>query len=182
MSPRAACRLEALGFTDVYDYVLGIADWKAAGLRTEGSGDDEQRVQHAIRPDFPTCDPDEQVTEVKGRVFDSGWDECFVVDCDGMAVGRLRGQAWDTEGAVVDVMEIGPSTVRPDGQLQPLVERMSKRGTKLVAVTTPQGALLGVLIREEGERFIAGEPPQQIWRGCEGCPGRWAHPTKQSQP
>ena len=30
MSPRAACRLEALGFTRVYDYVDGIADWKAA--------------------------------------------------------------------------------------------------------------------------------------------------------
>ena len=29
MSPRAACRLELLGFTQVYDYVLGKADWLA---------------------------------------------------------------------------------------------------------------------------------------------------------
>lgn len=182
MSPRAACRLEAIEFTDVYDYVLGIADWKAAGLRTAGSGDGEQRVKEAIRHDVPTCESDERVTEVRTRVFDSGWDECFVVDCDRMVVGRLRGQAWDTLGGVADVMEVGPSTVRPDGLLQPLVEAMSRRSTKLVAVTTPQGALRGVLVREEGERFLAGEPPQQIWRDCEGCPGRWARPTKQSRP
>jgi rhodanese-related sulfurtransferase len=32
MSPRAACRLEAIGFEEVYDYATGISDWKAAGL------------------------------------------------------------------------------------------------------------------------------------------------------
>jgi rhodanese-related sulfurtransferase len=37
MSPRAACRLEALGFTRVDDYVDEIADWQAAGLPTEGT-------------------------------------------------------------------------------------------------------------------------------------------------
>jgi rhodanese-related sulfurtransferase len=36
MSPRAACRLELLGFTQVYDYVAGKADWLAHGLPTEG--------------------------------------------------------------------------------------------------------------------------------------------------
>src|SRR5712691_518454 len=32
MSPRAAWRLERLGFTPVYDYALGKVDWMAAGL------------------------------------------------------------------------------------------------------------------------------------------------------
>ena len=36
MSPRAACRLESLGFGEVYDYVAGKLDWMAAGLPTEG--------------------------------------------------------------------------------------------------------------------------------------------------
>jgi hypothetical protein len=35
MSPRAACRLELLGFTQVYDNVAGKADWLAHGLPTE---------------------------------------------------------------------------------------------------------------------------------------------------
>ncbi len=34
MSPRAAARLETLGFDDVYDYVSGKSDWMAAGLPT----------------------------------------------------------------------------------------------------------------------------------------------------
>ena len=36
MSPRAAWRLESLGFTKVYDYVPGKTDWLAAGLPREG--------------------------------------------------------------------------------------------------------------------------------------------------
>lgn len=36
MSPRAACRLEQLGFAEVYDYTTGKADWLAHGLDTEG--------------------------------------------------------------------------------------------------------------------------------------------------
>jgi hypothetical protein len=37
MSSRAACRLEQLGFTEVYDYHAGKADWLAHGLETEAS-------------------------------------------------------------------------------------------------------------------------------------------------
>ncbi len=36
MSPRAAWRLESLGFTRVYDYVAGKVDWFAAGFPREG--------------------------------------------------------------------------------------------------------------------------------------------------
>ena len=36
MSPRAAWRLEGLGFERVYDYVPGKADWFASGLPKEG--------------------------------------------------------------------------------------------------------------------------------------------------
>ena len=38
MSPRAAWQLEALGFTNVYDYTEGKLDWIAHGLPTEGKG------------------------------------------------------------------------------------------------------------------------------------------------
>jgi hypothetical protein len=36
MSPRAAWRLEALGFTHVYDYAPSKSDWFANGLPREG--------------------------------------------------------------------------------------------------------------------------------------------------
>jgi CBS domain-containing protein len=175
MSPRAACRLEALGFDKVYDYVAGKADWKAAGLPTEGTADVIQRVADATRPDVPTTAPNESLGAARSRSNDAGWDECIVVDCDGVVVGRLRGQAWEAGDsvAVESVMEPGPTTVRPDGLLQPLVERMTKRGTTLVVVATPQGQLIGALVRTDAERLLTGEPPEQIWQDCDGCPGQW---------
>ena len=176
MSPRAACRLEGLGFEQVYDYVAGKADWTGAGLPLDGNAPPIQRVADATRSDVPTCTRDEQLAEVQDRTFTAGWDECIVIDCDRVVVGRLRERAWDMDGpaSAEDAMESGPTTVRPDGLLQPLVSRMSERGTKLVVVATPQGELLGVMFREESERLLSGEPPQQIWQDCDGCPGRWS--------
>ena len=71
------------------------------------------------------------------------------------------------------MLEPGPTTVRAHGLLQALVDRMSKRGTKLVVVTTPEGYLIGVLLSQEAERLLSGEPLEQIWQDCDGCPGQW---------
>lgn len=177
MSPRAACRLERIGFERVYDYVTGIADWEGAGLALEGEATGLQTVADATRPDVPTCDPTERLEDVRSRTFDAGWDECIVVECGGVVVGRLRPPVWEKEGAgdalVGSVMEPGPTTVRPNVALHSLVERMQERGTRLVVVTTPQGGLIGVLRSEEADRVLSGEPPEQIWQDCEGCPGHW---------
>lgn len=175
MSPRAACRLEALGFEEVYDYVLGIADWKATGLPVEGERSDIQFVAEATRPDVPVAAPDELLGEVFDRTTDAGWDEAIVVDCDGIVIGHLRGTAWerDRDLHVEQVMAPGPTTVRPNTLLEPLVGRMEKRGTALVTVTTPQGALVGVLLRTDAQRLLTGEPAEQIWIDCDGCPGTW---------
>jgi CBS domain-containing protein len=175
MSPRAACRLERIGFERVFDYVGGIADWKGAGLPVEGEATRAQTVADATRPDVPTCGPDERLQDVRSRTFDAGWDECIVVDCGGVVVGRLRAQAWDgnPDAPAESVMEPGPTTVRPNVALHPLVERMQERGTKLVVVATPQGGLVGVLRGDEAARLLTGEPPEQIWQDCEGCPGQW---------
>ncbi len=176
MSPRAACRLEALGFDQVYDYTAGIADWRAAGLEVEGSEQPGLRIVDAARPDIPTAQPHETLGTVRQRADEAGWDEALVVDCGGVVVGRLRGSAWDahTESTVDTVMELGPTTVRPDGPLHSLLERMNKRGTKLVIVSDPQGHLIGVVLAEDARRLAAGVPPERIWKDCDGCPGRWA--------
>jgi hypothetical protein len=176
MSPRAACRLEALGFTQVFDYVTGISDWKGAGFPTEGSAETRERIADATRGDVATCRFDETVDAVRTRHATEQWEICAVLDCDGIVVGRLRPSALKvSDGRLVEeIMEPGPSTVRPDGLLQPLVERMEQRNAPHVLVTTPQGDLIGILFRDEARRLLAGEPPSQIWRDCEGCPGRWA--------
>lgn len=159
----------------VYDYVDGIADWKAAGLPVQGAAPKVQRVADATRQDVPTCTPEETISQARDRTFSAGWEECVVVDCGTLVVGRLRNQAWDANGSTIveEVMEPGPTTVRPDGLLQPLVDRMAKRSTNLVTVTTPQGNLIGVLFHDEAERHLIGLPPKREWRECKGCPGQW---------
>ncbi len=164
----------------MFDYVAGIADWKAAGLPVDGKAPSVQRVAEATRSDVPTCQLEETMADVRERVFAAGWDECVLIDCDGTVAGRLRDSAWEQDEAatVEDIMESGPTTVRPDGLLQSLVDRMAKRDTKMVLVTAPQGALIGALLRLEAERLLAGEPPEEVWRHCDGCPGRWAIQTQ----
>jgi hypothetical protein len=55
--PRAACRLELLGFTQVYDYVLGKADWLAHGLPTKGERAQLPRAKDVLRRDVVTTHP-----------------------------------------------------------------------------------------------------------------------------
>jgi len=176
MSPRAACRLERIGFAAVHDYTAGIADWKAAGLDVDGSEDPGLRIVNAVRPDIPTSRPAELVSDAHNRATATGWDQALVVDCDGVVVGRLRGQAWTAApvATVEEVMESGPTTVRPDGSLHALLARMEKRPTQLVVVSDPQGVVIGVVLLDDARRIASGEPPERVWQDCEGCPGRWA--------
>lgn len=100
----------------------------------------------------------------------------MVVDCKGIVVGLLRNQSLDTTTAE-QMMESGPTTVRPGSLLQTLYDQMAERDTKLVLVTAPQGDLNGAVLREDAERLLGGESPEQIWRDCSGCPGRWTTKT-----
>lgn len=182
MSPRAACRLEAIGFEEVYDYTAGIADWKAAGLDLEGSEDPGLRIADATRPDIPTAFIDEAIGQVKERTFGADWDEAIVIDCDGLVVGRLRRTVWDRadDESVGAVMELGPTTVRPDGSLPDLLGRTDEHRTRLVVVSDPQGHLIGALLADDARRLVAGEAPERVWKDCEGCPGRWSTPSATS--
>ena len=58
MSPRAAWWLEAAGFSPVYDYVAGKADWLAADLPFQGTAElagmfTRRRVFTGPRRGFP---------------------------------------------------------------------------------------------------------------------------------
>jgi hypothetical protein len=80
MSPRAAWRLEGLGFERVYDYVPGKADWFASGLPMEGKMASVPVIRDAARRDVPTCAPTEKLGVVRERLRKAGWDRCVVVN------------------------------------------------------------------------------------------------------
>ncbi len=148
MSPRAAWRLEAFGYTEVYDYAVGKSDWLAAGLPTDGGRPRPPRVADTMDPDPPTCRPDEPVTVVAARMAGSRAPVCVVVNDRRVVHGRLRGDRIDpVDGRTAEqVMEPGPATVRADADLAETVARMSRRKAQTLIVSNPDGVLLGVLL------------------------------------
>lgn len=93
MSPRAASRLESLGFEQAYDYVAGKADWGSAGLPLEGAQGSETRAGAHARTDAPTCSLNDRLRQVCESLDASGWDTCFVVDERRVVLGRLGRRA-----------------------------------------------------------------------------------------
>ena len=144
MSPRAACRLERLGFDPVCDYTLGKADWLAAGLPSEGPPHPARVLETADRHP-PTCRPDDTVAATMARLTDR--DTCVVVDDHDVVLGRLRRHEVtpSDERCVEDVMEPGPTTVRADADLAETLARMSSRHVSALLITDPDGVLLGEL-------------------------------------
>jgi CBS domain-containing protein len=149
MSPRAAWRLESFGFEQVYDYTAGKVDWLAAGLPTEGPGPGKVRATLAMERDVPTCAPDDALQPVLERTRAAGWIVCVVLNDHGVVQGRLRPDRFDDSatGVVADAMEPGPATVRAHEDVAEALARMEKRGVTSLLVTTPEGLLLGVLLR-----------------------------------
>jgi hypothetical protein len=147
MSPRAACRLEALGFTEVYDYVTGKADWLARALPTEGDEPRPPRVADQLRRDVATADLDERLADVLPRVHASPYGFGLVTGPGGVLLGRLCRAALEGDPAATaeHVMEAGPSTIRPDTEPAALARRLRERDLTTAVVTDPDGVLLGIV-------------------------------------
>jgi CBS domain-containing protein len=146
MSPRAAWRLEALRYGEVYDCAAGKSDWMAGVLRTEGNVAGRPRVADVMDPAPATCSPAEPVAEVVARVAPTEAQLCVVVNEGGVVRGRLRFDRVDPGDArpAEEVME-RPTTVRADADPAETIERMRRRGATSLIVSTPDGVLLGVV-------------------------------------
>jgi catechol 2,3-dioxygenase-like lactoylglutathione lyase family enzyme len=151
MSPRAACRLETLGFQHVYDYVAGKMDWFAAGLPREGAEAGTDRVGDHARSDVPTAAPDEDAGGLEARLGDR--DVCVVVNDDRIVLGLATAEALAAAAGrpVATVMSEGPTTYRPHTVTKEVVTWMRKHDKRHVLFTDPDGNLLGIATRRELE-------------------------------
>ena len=154
MSPRAACRLATLGFTEVYDYVPGKVDWLARGLPRAGEKAADPRAIDFAHHDVVTCALDDRIADVQARVAESPYRFAFVTSAGGVLLGRLRRAALEGDGAALaeDVMEPGPSTVRPDTPPADLAERLRRGDLATAVISDPEGRLLGIVRRADLER------------------------------
>jgi CBS domain-containing protein len=126
-------------------------DWLARALPTEGSKANVPRVKHALRDDVVTCGLDERVGDVMPRVNASPYGFALATSPDDVLLGRLRRSRCQgkDDSRVEEVMEEGPSTVRPDTAAEELSTRLRDRDLRTAVVTTPEGRLLGVVRRAD---------------------------------
>ena len=152
MSPRAAWRLETLGFPRVYDYVAGKADWGSYGLPLDGYADSTTRVSSVTSTNVPTCRLDELVPDVAVRLPD-GWDIAVVINEENIVLGTLGRSALHSkrQTSVEDAMTAGPSTIRPSARLDDIAIRMRDQNLTRIIVTRSDGVLLGVVRAEDIE-------------------------------
>ena len=151
MSPRAAWRLESLGFAEVYDYAAGKLDWLAAGLPTEGTNASKPRIGAIARKDVPTCRLDERLSDVRDRVHRAGWEAVVVVNEEHVVLGLLRAKELAGEGGrlIEQVMRPGPSTFRPYAFVHDLAHFMVDHKLESSPVTTSDGRLVGLLLQKD---------------------------------
>ena len=153
MAPRAAARLELLGFADVSHYAAGKLDWMAAGLPTEGESAGRPRAGAVARGDVPVYGPGARVGDVK-----TGFGVAIVVDSEQVVVGMLRDKelSGDPDTSVEDAMLCAPSTFRPYVPIEEMAEYMTKHDLESSPITTSDGKLVGVLFRADAVREAGG--------------------------
>ena len=158
MAPRAAARLETMGFGEVYEYKAGKADWMAAGLPTEGTNTAHQRAGDAARKDVPVCGLRERLGDVRDRARAAGWDAAVVVDAERVVLGLLRSRELSKEPDLLieQAMRPGPSTFRPYVAVKEMADFMVEHQLENSPVTTSDGRLVDLLMRADAVRLAGG--------------------------
>lgn len=155
MAPRAAARLESLGFDRVYEYKAGKEDWLAAGLPSEGRRASEPTIAAVVRRDVPRFGLNDRAGAIRDSLAAGGWEWAAIVNSSGVLLGRVRSQdIVDAEQTAAEIMDEGPATYRPNVGLDELLQRMHDRRFDLAFVTDPDGRLWGLVSRRDIARAL----------------------------
>ncbi len=150
--------LEAFGFTDVYDYVAGKADWLAQDLPVE-----EEQKSPPMTGDLTrkteTCRLGEKASVVTNRLKRTDERVSVVVDASNVVLGlvNLEMLAEDPDRDIRELMELGPSTFRPDAKPGEPFDYMERNGVDCVVVTRPDGKLIGIVERSMLEQTVTDD-------------------------
>jgi rhodanese-related sulfurtransferase len=149
LSPRAAARLEHLGFDEVYDYADSSTAWFGAGLPSEGLVPDGRRAGGVLDPGVPRVGPAATIDEAAAAMSD--WELVVMVDADDVVLGVARREVCDLPGSIelAAVMQSAPRTVRPSITIDELASSMDDDGERVILVTTSSGELLGLVRRDD---------------------------------
>lgn len=107
-----------------------------------------------MRDEVVRVGPDERVGAVRDALAGSPYPFALVTGKDGMLLGRVRASILEdaADGPIGEIMELGPSTVRPHRAAGELAAQLAERDLRWAIVTTPEGRLLGVVARRDLEQ------------------------------
>jgi CBS domain-containing protein len=143
---------------DVYDYAAGKVDWMAHGLPIEGTAAEAPTAGSLARDDVVACGLEDRAEEVALRIDASPYGFALALSTGRVVLGRVRRSRVrddDPAARVEEVLEPGPSTIRPHLTVQELGERLARRDVRTLIVTDPEGKLLGVVRRSDVQDHVA---------------------------
>jgi Mg/Co/Ni transporter MgtE len=132
-------------------------DWLAHRLPIEGERAGDPTVGALARDDAATCLLTDTVGTVREQIKASPYPFALVTSEHGVLLGRLPASKCDCDDElrVEQVMEPGPSTVRPHKTAATIAETLADKQLRWAIVTTPEGDLIGVAARTELEAAAA---------------------------
>ncbi|MDQ3575241.1 MAG: CBS domain-containing protein [Actinomycetota bacterium] len=151
-----------MGFGEVYDYVAGKVDWFGAGLPGEGRAAELTRIGELVDADVPTCAMDDRVGQARDRLGSD--DVCLVVNEAGVVLGLVEDEdlGGESQRPVAEVMQEGPSTLRPNVPAAVLAGQVGDGSFPWVVVTTPEGTLVGILRGADLEAWARDAGQDQV--------------------
>ena len=98
----------------------------------------------------------DRVGAVGGRVASSPYPVAVVVSDAGVVLGRAGRERLEAppETPVEDVMQPGPATMRPYVDMEEALGRLENNHLDHGLVTTPDGKLVGVILRADVEQRL----------------------------
>ena len=103
---------------------------------------------------MPTCGLGDRLGDVRDRVRSAGWKACVVVNEHSVVLGLLRERELESDAslAIEQAMRPGPSTFRTYVAIAEMTEYMTKHDLVNAPITTADGKLVGLLLREDAQR------------------------------
>jgi len=111
------------------------------------------------RNDAVTCRLTDPAEEIRERIPPSPYPFALVLSDGGVLLGRATksGLEEGVQGPVEQVMDPGPSTVRPHKTAASIAKDLSERNLRWAIVTSPDGELIGVASRDDLEAAVRAQ-------------------------
>ena len=153
LSARAAWRLASLGFTQVYRYTAGKADWLANGYPAEGTEARAPGAGDLADMEVPTCKRSDRIGDLRQRLQREGQNVCVVVNDEQIVLGLLRAIAFEKanpQWIAEEAMENAAQTFRLNTPFEGIRDYfLANLGIDSVLITTSDGKLFGLVRKDD---------------------------------